>query len=67
MFNYTDTGTVLSVFTAENVITLILMAVINLIFMNYLARKFMQIIQQSGYVYADYIKWVKRRDKVIQE
>ncbi len=64
MFNYSDADTVLSVFTAENVIALVFMAVINLMFMNYLARKFMQIIQQSGYVYADYIKWVKRRDNI---
>ena len=64
MFDYTDAGTVLSVFTAENVIALVIMAVVNMFFMNYLGRKFMQIIQQSGYVYADYIKWVRRRDNI---
>ena len=64
MFDYSDTRTVFSVFTGENVTILIFIAAVNVLFMNYLARKFMQIIQQSGYVYADYIKWVRRRDNV---
>jgi len=64
MFDYSDATSIFSVFTFENVAMLIVFAAVNTLAMVYLARKFMQIIQQSGYVNSDYGKWVRRRDNI---
>ncbi|MBR1890907.1 MAG: hypothetical protein IJ811_00240 [Clostridia bacterium] len=64
MILYDDLKTMSAIFSAKTFTMLLLTAVINVVLLSFLARKFMQIIQQSGYAYADYVKWTKKKNNV---
>ena len=51
-------------FGAEYVVALVVMSAINLCLSLPIARKFLQIIQQSGYVQSEYLRWLAKKDNV---
>ena len=64
MFDLSYAKTLSEAFTAQNIIIIIVASLMNVALNVYLARKFMQIIQQSGYEVYDYNKWLSRRENV---
>ncbi len=64
MFVYDTASGLSGTFTTENFILLVVFALVNTTLLCYIARKFMQITQQSGYVNSEYRKWVRRRENV---
>ncbi|MBO4573419.1 MAG: UDP-N-acetylmuramoyl-tripeptide--D-alanyl-D-alanine ligase [Clostridia bacterium] len=64
MFDFDTALGAKAAFGTQNLMIAAGIALVNTLFTFYLARKFMQIMQQSGYVDSEYAKWVRKRDNV---
>lgn len=51
-------------FESQHFLLIAVFSVVNLLFAVPLSRKYMQILQQSGYVTSEYVRWLTRRDNV---
>lgn len=59
-----NTRTISDIFSSEYLLLIVSIAMINLIFALPLSRKYMQILQQSGYVKSEFLRWLARKDNV---
>ncbi len=63
-FNFSSLTALSEVFQTEYILTCAVIAVMNLILILPVTRKFMQIVQQSGYVCKEYFRWLNRRENI---
>ena len=52
------------IFAAEYMLVLAAVSIVNLLLALFLSRKFMQVLQQSGYVVSEYDRWLCRRGNI---
>ncbi len=64
MFDLQQATTVAEIFSAEYFLVLCVLSLANVCFLLIVSRKFMQIIQQSGYTLSGYHKWTSRRGNI---
>ena len=56
--------TISDIFSSQYMLLIVTFAIINMLFALPVSRKYMQILQQSGYVKSEYLRWMARRDNV---
>ncbi len=64
MFNFSSLTALAEVFQTEYLLASAVIAIMNLILILPVTRKFMQIVQQSGYVCKEYFRWLYRRENI---
>lgn len=64
MINYNDVTSFDTIFGTEYVLFAFVASLVNTVFACVISRKFMQIMQSTGYVRASYDKWTFRRDNI---
>ena len=52
------------IFSSQYMLVIAVLAIVNLLFAIPVARKYMQIIQQAGYVKSEYLRWLSKKDNV---
>lgn len=64
MFDLQQATSAADIFSVEYFLILCVLSLANVCFLLIVSRKFMQIMQQSGYVFAGYRKWTARRGNI---